>query len=69
MLCTRHLTRDKRWIYHEEYRSWFSSWVRSVFMAFAGGIVRAGGIAEIKELVDGTPIAQKSIKYVCEYVW
>jgi hypothetical protein len=48
-------------ICHEEYRSWFSSWVRSVFMAFAGGIVRAGGIAEIKELADETPIAQRSV--------
>ena len=26
------------------YRSWFSSWVRSVFNAFAGGMVRWGGI-------------------------
>lgn len=26
------------------YRSWFSSWVRSVFKAFAGGMVRWGGI-------------------------
>jgi hypothetical protein len=56
-------------ICHEEYRSWFSSWVRSVFMAFAGGIVRAGGIAEIQVLFDGSPIAQKSVKHVCEHVW
>lgn len=26
------------------YRSWFSSWVRSVFKAFAGGMVRWGGM-------------------------
>jgi hypothetical protein len=49
---------------YDEYRSWFSSWVRSVFMAFAGGIVRAGGMAEIKVLFDGTRLRSK-ISQIC----
>lgn len=32
------------WLNQSAYLSWFSSWVRSVLTALAGGIVRVGGM-------------------------
>ena len=42
-----------------KYRSWFSSWVRSVLTTFAGGMVRAGGI---ERETEATPAEELSCK-------